>query len=197
MSERERAREGVSNAPAALAHLWADWRGAYIAQATADERADAAAGVVPEAGERCVFCRILATAASDEEANIVWRGEYVFAILNAYHYTSGHLMVMPLRHTGDLTELTAAEHAELWDAVTTATATVRRAYGAEGINLGVNLGRAAGAGIPGHLHVHVVPRWNGDTNFMTAVANTRVLPEALPATRARLAAAWGPSGAGA
>ena len=114
----------------------------------------------------------------------------VIGLLNAYPYTSGHLMVMPVRHVADLEELTADESAALWAAATDAVRAIKAAYRPEGINLGLNLGRAAGAGVPGHLHVHVVPRWNGDTNFMTTVAETRVLPESLGETDAKLRAAW-------
>lgn len=181
----------------ALEHLWAEWRGEYIQRATETERADAGRGVRPEAGERCVFCRILADGGSDDEANIIWRGTSVFAILNAYPYTSGHLMVMPYRHVGALTDLDTAarptgtvEASELWAAVTDATRAIEAAYAPEGINVGINLGRAAGAGVPGHLHVHLVPRWNGDTNFMTATAATRVMPESLHTSGSRLRAAW-------
>ena len=149
-----------------LDRLWAGWRGEYIATAGSSEI-------------ECVFCRILASGEPDDVTHIVWRGEHTFAILNAYPYTSGHLMVMPYRHVGALEDLDAAEAAELWPAASRAVAAVNEAYGPEGFNVGLNLGRAAGAGVPGHLHVHVVPRWNGDTNFMTSVAEARVLPESL------------------
>ena len=146
-----------------------------------------------EDGDRCVFCQILATSPdplADEANYIVHRGEHCVVILNAYPYTSGHCMVMPLRHVGTLIDLNAEEVTELWDFVTHATAALGLAYAPEGINVGANLGRAAGAGIPGHLHVHVVPRWNGDTNFMTAIAETRVVPESLPKTWRKLHNAW-------
>ena len=156
-----------------LERLWAGWRGEYIATAG-------------DPGEACVFCRILASGVADETTHVVWRGERVFAILNAFPYTCGHLMVMPYRHVAELDELTSDEGAELWSGITRAVVAVRQAYGPEGMNVGANLGRAGGAGIPGHLHVHVVPRWDGDTNFMTAVAETRVLPEALDTTAAKL-----------
>ena len=121
---------------------------------------------------------------------ILWRGERVFAMLNAFPYTSGHLMVLPMRAVEQLAELDEAEHAELWHGVRLATQAVEAAYAPHGINVGANLGRGAGAGIPDHLHVHVLPRWDGDTNFMTAIANTRVMPESLAATWERLHAAW-------
>ena len=180
-----------------LDHLWAAWRGEYIDQATERERVDAAHGVAAGAGEQCVFCAILASGAPDGDTNIVFRGTHVFVIMNAFPYTSGHVMVMPYRHVRSLGELTSptvptgsGESAELWATVVEATAVLQRAYNPEGINVGINLGRAAGAGIPGHLHVHLVPRWNGDTNFMTSVAGARVMPESLSHSGDRLRRAW-------
>ena len=111
-------------------------------------------------------------------------------MLNAYPYASGHLMAVPLRHVGSLGDLTQHEATELWSAARLGVDALESAYGPEGINLGANLGEAAGAGIPRHLHLHAVPRWRGDTNFMTAVADTRVLPETLASSWERLTAAW-------
>ena len=128
--------------------------------------------------------------ADDGDTYVLWRGEKVFAVLNAYPYTSGHLMVMPYRHVGELDQLDDDEGDELFAAARLAVAAVKRAYDPGGFNLGANLGRAGGAGIPGHLHLHVLPRWNGDTNFMTAVAETRVLPESLATTWQKLSEAW-------
>ena len=172
-----------------LDHLWAGWRGEYIETVGSDE------GIASHSGPKCVFCRIYAASAdgtgvSDDETNIVHHGPCTKAILNAYPYTSGHLMVMPSRHVGELEDLTNDEHAELWGMVTAAVRALKVAYSPEGINVGLNLGRASGAGVPGHLHVHVVPRWNGDTNFMTTTANARVLPEALSRSRQKLVEAW-------
>ena len=121
---------------------------------------------------------------------IVWRGELVFALLNAYPYTSGHLMVLPKRAVRQLDELDDDEYGELWHGVRLATRAVQTAYQPHGINVGANLGRGAGAGIPDHLHVHVLPRWDGDTNFMTAIADTRVVPESLGVTWERVREAW-------
>lgn len=160
-----------------LEHLWAGWRGEYLATAG-------------DPTIECVFCRILASGEPDDRTNIVWRGREVFGILNAYPYTSGHLMVMPYRHAGELEELTPSESSELWSATTAAVTALRRAYACEGVNVGINLGRAAGAGVLGHVHVHAVPRWLGDSNFMTAVAETRVLPEPLTEAHEKLAKAW-------
>ncbi len=112
------------------------------------------------------------------------------AILNAYPYATGHVMVMPRRHVRRLDELTAEESAELWSSLGSAVKSIEAAYAPDGCNLGANLGRAAGAGIPGHLHLHAVPRWIGDTNFMTSLAGVRVLPEPIEATWEKLQAAW-------
>ena len=169
-----------------LDHLWAGWRSDFIAGST-----DAAAA---ERRDQCVFCDILASGLPDEETHIVWRhpAGRVVAILNAYPNTSGHLMVMPTRHVADLEQLEGAESADLWRAATLAIGALKRAYKPEGVNVGANLGRAAGAGVPGHLHVHVLGRWSGDTNFMTAVADARVLPEPLCESASKLRAAWPP-----
>jgi ATP adenylyltransferase len=139
-----------------------------------------------------VFCAILASGLPDDETHILWRhpGGGAFAILNLYPYTSGHLMVMPTRHVADLEALTGDESRAVWEGVSEAVVALKVAYRPDGLNVGANIGRAAGAGVPSHFHLHVVPRWNGDTNFMTTVANTRVLPEALSDTRRRLVAAW-------
>ena len=172
----------------------ASWRGDYIVAATQEERDDVAAGVSVDDESRCVFCRILRAhtdgTTSEEQSLIVHRGRTCVAILNKYPYSSGHMMVIPVRHVGDLAGLTPDEHDELWSFVQHGTTVINRAYQADGINVGANLGRAAGAGIPGHLHVHLVPRWNGDTNFMTAIGETRVVPETLERTWDRLRSSW-------
>ena len=160
--------------------MWAGWRTAYVA----------AAGNGEIAGTGSVFRRILDAGLPDEEAYIVWRGHEVFAILNAYPYTSGHLLVMPYREVAELEDLTESEAAELWAGVRAGVRAVKTAYGAQGVNVGINLGEAAGAGVPSHLHVHVLPRWMADSNFMTSIAETRVLPEALPATWRKVREAW-------
>ncbi|MDA8359504.1 MAG: HIT domain-containing protein [Actinomycetota bacterium] len=168
-----------------LEQLWAGWRQEYIATATAADRH-------PErdANDGCVFCRIAGSVGASTDNGVVWRGETCLAVLNAYPYASGHLLVLPARHVGDLGGLTAPESTELWRATTEAVAAVERAYQPDGSNVGINLGRAAGAGFPGHLHVHVVPRWSGDTNFMTAVSGVRVIPEPLPVAWEKLFASW-------
>jgi ATP adenylyltransferase len=166
-----------------LEQLWAGWRQQYVVSATATDR---------EQGEDhpCVFCRITDSGPPSVDNGILWRGDHVFVVLNAYPYASGHLLVLPARHAGDLDMLTGAESDELWAATRLAIDAVTTAYAPDGVNMGANLGRAAGAGIPRHLHVHVLPRWSGDTNFMTTVAGVRVMPESLPDSWARLRAAW-------
>ena len=121
---------------------------------------------------------------------MVHRGPTCFAVLNAFPYTSGHMLVLPRRAVATLDALTTDEHLELWSTVRDAVAAIGEAYSPDGMNIGLNLGRAAGAGIDGHLHVHVLPRWSGDTNFTTTTAGTRVLPEALDETWRRLSGAW-------
>ncbi|MGI8662314.1 MAG: HIT family protein [Acidimicrobiales bacterium] len=161
--------------------LWAGWRSDYI---------DDVSAAAPDTDVGSVFTRILASGLADEETHVVWRGEHTFAILNRYPYTSGHVLVMPYRQGGDLEGLSEAEHTELFAAVVAAVTAVKSAYSPQGINVGFNLGEAAGAGVPDHLHCHVLPRWSADSNFMTAVAETRVLPESLDRTWQRLTAAW-------
>lgn len=175
-----------------LEQLWAGWRHEYVVAATEAERRGAdghGEGGHSERGQ-CVFCRIAASGPPSAENGVVWRGELAFAVLNAYPYASGHLLVLPVRHLAGLSELTGEESAALWSASRAAVDAVTDAYGPDGVNLGANLGRAAGAGIPRHLHLHVVPRWSGDTNFMTSVAGVRVMPESLVVAWEKLHAAW-------
>ena len=142
---------------------------------------------VSTAGEDagCVFCRLLEID-DDEEAGILYRGERVFVVLNAFPYNTGHLMVAPLRHVGELRDLEAGERADLMEASSAAVDHISAAMGPHGFNLGMNLGTVAGAGIPGHLHMHIVPRWGGDTNYLMVVAETKVLPEMLDETYRKL-----------
>lgn len=170
----------------AMDRLWAGWRSTYVA----------AAGNGAPAGEGSPFRRMLDSGLPDEEIHVVWRGAHTFAILNAFPYTSGHLLVMPYREVGELEDLTPDEAAELWAAVRDAVVAIKAAYGPQGVNVGLNLGEAAGAGVPSHLHFHVLPRWNADSNFMTSVAEVRVLPEALGESWRKLRAAWPSGGAG-
>jgi diadenosine tetraphosphate (Ap4A) HIT family hydrolase len=162
-----------------LDRLWAGWRAAYIEGVVAEPRHDAAV---------CLFC---SRAVDDPvEAMVLARNDHAYAVMNAYPYTSGHLMVAPVRHEGTLSGLGREEANAVMALTQDATTALDAAYGPEGINVGVNIGRAAGAGIPGHVHVHALPRWNGDTKFMTAVAEARVLPESLGASYDKLVAAW-------
>jgi len=142
----------------------------------------------PAGDDECPFCRI--PTLPDEDALIVARGKVVYAVLNLYPYNSGHLLVVPYRHLADYTELSVEECAELATVTQQAIRAIRRASGAQGFNIGVNLGTVGGAGIAAHLHQHVVPRWGGDTNFMPVVGHTKVLPQLLADTRTLLAEAW-------
>jgi ATP adenylyltransferase len=164
-----------------LDHLWNGWRSSYVRGYNQ--------GAVPP-GDGSVFTRILNSGISDEEAHIVFRGQRVFAILNAFPYASGHLLVLPYREVANLEDLTTEESTELWSAVTNAVAALKRSHNPAALNVGINLGASAGGSIAQHLHVHVVPRWEGDANFMTSVANTRTLPEPLDETASRIRSAW-------
>ena len=134
-------------------------------------------------GSGCVFCD---AASGRDAALVVYRGTTSFVILNKFPYNNGHLMVVPNRHIATLAEATADELAEIMTLARRAERAIRAAYEPHGLNMGINLGKPAGAGITDHLHMHVVPRWNGDTNFMTVVGETRVLPEELAVTAERL-----------
>jgi ATP adenylyltransferase len=151
--------------------LYSPWRLSYVT--TASE---------PVPG--CIFCN--AAAAEHDDPLVVARGRSAFVILNLYPYNSGHLMIVPNRHVASLAELSPAERADVMDLMARAEVAVTEVYRPQGLNIGVNLGKAAGAGIADHLHVHVVPRWTGDTNFMSVVGNVRVLPEEVPASVERL-----------
>lgn len=165
-----------------LERLWSGWRSAYVASAPAN--------VDPDAVNGSVFTRLLGSGESDEATHIIHRGDLVFSILNIYPYTTGHLLVIPYREVPDLTDLTGEETVELWATVTDAVSAVRTAYKPDGLNVGLNLGRPAGGSVPTHLHAHVVPRWTGDSNFLSAIANTQTLPESLDSSAARLRSAW-------
>jgi ATP adenylyltransferase len=163
-----------------LERLWNGWRSSYVS---------GLAEPVPQ-GSQSVFTRILESGLPDEQTHIVRRGNECFAILNAYPYATGHLLILPYREVADLENLTVSETTELWAMVTASVVAVKAAYSPEGINLGLNLGKPAGGSVAQHLHVHVVPRWTGDSNFMTTVANTRTLPEALEVTADRIRRQW-------
>ena len=171
-----------------LERLWNGWRATYVTSG------GAAGGVADDdvsSGRGSVFSRILHSGLPDVDTHIVHRGEHCFAILNAFPYSVGHLLVLPYREVADLEALDAGRDGRaVARRSPTPCVAVKQAYRPEGVNVGVNLGRPAGGSVSEHLHVHVVPRWTGDANFMTATANTRTLPEALPDTAAKLRAAW-------
>ena len=166
--------------PDGFARLWMPHRMAYI------KGENKPAGT--SEGDGCPFCRI--PALSDEDGLIVARGQLVYSVLNLYPYNAGHLMVLPYRHVADYTDLDEAETAELAALTKRSMTALRTASGAQGFNIGMNMGSVAGAGIAAHLHQHVVPRWGGDTNFMPVVGHTRVLPQLLRDTRKLIAEAW-------
>ena len=163
-----------------MERIWAPWRLAFV---------EAAAGGGPLA---CVFCEA-PERGDDVAALIVRRGATCYALLNLYPYTNGHLMVAPYRHVAQPGELTDEERAELWALLDEGLAALDATMAPHAANVGLNLGRAAGQGIEGHLHLHVVPRWHGDTNFMPVLADTRVIPQALDDTCRVLRDAWVPS----
>ena len=161
-----------------LDRLWADWRAAYVSD--------------PNTGKEnggCVICN-LAAATDDAESLVLERTATTITVMNLFPYTSGHVMVAPVRHVASYEDLDDAENVAIALAQVRALRAIRVAYLPEGANVGANLGRAAGAGVPGHLHVHVLPRWLGDTNFMTAVGEVRVMNESLRAGYDKLKSAW-------
>src|SRR5712692_2834969 len=160
-------------------YLWSPWRYQYLTQAATYDR--------------CIFCDALA-ANDDAKTFIVLRGPLTFIILNRYPYTTGHVMIVPLAHVAELAECDRETLAEMMDSAQRVQAALAANYRPEGYNLGMNLGRCAGAGVTGHLHLHVLPRWTGDTNFMTVVGETRLHPEELTVTYDKLRRALAPPG---
>lgn len=159
-----------------MEHLWSPWRMEYIMQ--------------HEQNAECIFCAALGQ--PDNAANlIVTRGKRVFVMMNRYPYTSGHIMVVPNDHQPSLELLDRDTREELMEVVSRGIEVLREIYKPEGFNVGINIGAAAGAGVADHVHVHIVPRWAGDTNFMSSLAGTRVLPEALEDSYRRLREGWG------
>lgn len=157
--------------------LWSPWRYNYIKGGETEK-------IDPE--NCCVFCSILKNPASDEEKFILHRAGFNFVILNIYPYISGHLMIVPYSHTAELANLSKQESDELMDLTKHCQSVVKEVYQPHGINLGMNLGKAAGAGVAEHLHLHLLPRWVGDANFMTAIGQTRTIPEDLKTTYEKL-----------
>jgi ATP adenylyltransferase len=165
--------------------LWAPWRLSYVQggkQPEAEEPDSDKLTWVPGADRRCFICQAVADPATPNRL-VVLRGEQAITILNRYPYNNGHLMVAPLVHKARLDELTAEEQAEIMQTLTRMVGLLEKVLQPQGFNLGLNLGRVAGAGLPGHLHWHVVPRWRGDTNFMPVVAGVNVIPQSLEALR--------------
>ena len=157
--------------------LWSPWRYDYIK----DDKS-----VATEDSDGCVFCDILKSPASDEEKFILHRAGHNFVILNVYPYISGHLMIVPYAHLADLDQADKETTDELMDLTKRCQTALREAYQPQGFNLGMNLGKAAGAGVAEHLHMHILPRWVGDANFMTAIGETRTIPESLTTTYQKL-----------
>ncbi|MFA7232014.1 MAG: HIT domain-containing protein [Victivallaceae bacterium] len=156
--------------------LWAPWRIDFI-RGTKEER--------------CFLCvKSSHDQDSPEEPLMIYRGTTAFVILNRYPYNSGHLMVAPYRHTGDISELTSEERLEIMNLCVSAKEVLQKVMHPDAFNIGFNLGTAAGAGLADHLHMHIVPRWNGDTNFMPVISDTRCVPEALEATARLICHAW-------
>jgi ATP adenylyltransferase len=163
-----------------LERIWNGWRADYVVHGQGAQKKS----------DKSVFTQILDSGMSDEQCYIVHRGEKVFAIMNAFPYTSGHLLVVPYREVAELEDLSHDEISELWATVTTGVKVLKSVYKPEAMNVGINLGAAAGGSIAQHLHVHIVGRWGGDTNFMVATANTKILPEALDVSADRIRKAW-------
>jgi len=159
-------------------YLWTPWRYQYMKEA--------ASGMQPD----CIFCDAAARK-DDAETLLVHRGAKTFVILNRYPYTSGHVMIVPYVHTADFGRLDSETSIEIMQLAQRMQSALDATYHPEGYNLGMNLGRSAGAGIADHLHMHLLPRWTGDTNFMTSIAETRLEPEKLSTTYAKLRAALG------
>ncbi len=155
-------------------YLWTPWRYAFVSTA--------------EKLEGCIFCEL--PKRTDAEARIVHRGQHCFIVLNAYPYTSGHVMIVPYQHLDQLRNLSPEASQEMMTLCQRTESILRESYHPDGVNLGMNIGKAAGAGIAGHIHMHALPRWLADANFMTVVGETRVLPESLDQTWARLHAAF-------
>jgi ATP adenylyltransferase len=179
-------------------YLWSPWRYSYIATVDTQSRPGVPAALADWPGEHhCVFCNLIASVDwaiqngmprenAEEAGNLVWRGTHCFLCLNAFPYTNGHLLVMPYEHLDRLAKLPPEAAHELIKLAQLTERALDHVYHADGFNFGLNVGRAAGAGVAGHLHMHAMPRWVGDTNFMTTIAETRVIPEDLAITRKKI-----------
>jgi len=183
-------------------HLWTPWRYAYVTNAESAVRAGVPEALTSWPGDHgCVFCNLIASidhaiatgmdrGKAEEAGGLVWRGKDCFVCLNAYPYTSGHVMVMPYAHLDRLAAQSSEAAHELMDLAQMTERALERVYSPHGFNFGLNIGHAAGAGVAGHLHMHAMPRWTGDTSFMTTVSETRVLPEDLDTTWRRMRDAY-------
>ena len=160
-----------------LEHLWNGWRAEYVQRDAKKMN-----------GSKSIFTQILESGISDQESYIVHRGKTCFIILNAFPYSPGHMLVLPFREVGELELLTDEEREEIWLLVKDAVRVLKAEYSPQGVNVGINMGASAGGSVSQHLHVHVLPRWGGDTNFMVTVANTKILPESLQVSADRLRA---------
>ena len=156
--------------------LWSPWRYSYITGESGPGNPDVA----------CVFCNILKSPASDEEKFILKRAGFNFVILNIYPYGTGHLMIVPYEHIADLNKADKQTTDEMMDLTKQCQSTLSDVYSPQGFNMGLNIGKAAGAGVASHFHMHVLPRWIGDVNFMTSIAETRTMPESLQTTYEKL-----------
>lgn len=158
-------------------HLWTPWRMTYLQ------------GNAPKS-DGCLFCNVAATPEADATTFVLHRGQHAYIILNLYPYNNGHLMIVPFAHAESIEQLPAEALAEIMTLSQRSLAVLRKAYNPHAFNIGINIGSAAGAGVPGHVHMHIVPRWSGDTNFMSALSNTRVIPEMVSETYERLHSLW-------
>jgi ATP adenylyltransferase len=162
--------------------LWTPWRYQYITGESGEKSGDDG-----QSANSCIFCTLPRQDPADDERNyILHRARHNFIILNIYPYTSGHLLIIPYEHTSELDSVSKSATDELMDLAKRTQGLLREAYRPHGFNLGMNLGRAAGAGVAAHVHLHIMPRWTGDANFMSTVGETRVLPEDLPTTYQKL-----------
>ncbi|QGA54950.1 HIT domain-containing protein [Sulfolobus sp. E5-1-F] len=153
--------------------LWAPWRAKYISETSKAKQ------------DECLFCRVIKEE-NDEQNYVVYRGKHAFIILNAFPYNTAHVMVVPYRHIPSIELLSNDEALDIFNLTSVAIKAIREIYTPDGFNIGVNIGRVAGAGIEAHMHVHIVPRWNGDSNFMPVIFNTKVMPETLGDTFKKL-----------
>lgn len=163
-----------------IGRLWAGWRRAYVSKETRN----------PSPKHGSVFEDFFLSDQTAQEIFVLWEGKTCAVMLNIYPYVSGHLLVLPKRAVPSLQDLSYEESGELWELVNDAVSAISDTYMPDGINVGINIGKAAGASIPEHLHVHCLPRWNGDTTFLTSVAETRMIPETLSSTYENLKKNW-------